>query len=427
MTTASPRRLAVLLTHPIQYFKPVFQGLAANPALELLVVFGCDHGSHTSFDPDFGVSFAWDSSPTSGFPHQVISRAPLEALSDLRRALPLARRAAASIAAFQPDAVLVFSYSPAFIRLTTLLLAQQGQRLWLRAETTDVALQRSGLKQALRSTSLRAWYRLFDHVFPIGSHSQAHYRRLGVPQERQSTARYAVDVDFFAPQVAHWRPQRQALRQELGLAAHSHVLLYVGKISPVKDPLLIAAALEQLKQDPARAALLERLAVVVVGDGQLRPELEQRLEQAIPGRWHGMGFQNQQNLGRCYALADTLLLPSRSGETWGLVVNEALQFGLNVICSDRVGSAPDLVAGRHWGRVHRSGDAADLAAAIAGLIEQHPQAPGPAITASDLPHPRKLVKAIEHQLLGESPPPNRTAQADGQRLEPPAQDGALAP
>ena len=68
MTYPKPR-LAVLITHPVQYFKPVLTGLAADPALELRVFFGCNHGSSPSVDPDFGVAFAWDSAPTEGYPH----------------------------------------------------------------------------------------------------------------------------------------------------------------------------------------------------------------------------------------------------------------------------------------------------------------------------------------------------------------------
>ena len=85
------RRLAALVTHPIQYFKPIFQGLAA--------------------DPDFGVTFAWDSNPIEGFPSSFASRAPLQALSSSTGAWPIARQAAAQIQAFEPDSVLVFSYS----------------------------------------------------------------------------------------------------------------------------------------------------------------------------------------------------------------------------------------------------------------------------------------------------------------------------
>jgi len=396
MTNPKPR-LAVLITHPVQYFKPVFTGLAADPALELRVFFGCNHGSSPSVDPDFGVAFAWDSAPTEGYPHSFISEHPLAALSHPASALRLARQASRLIQAWRPDAVLVFSYSPLFITAATLLLAGQGQRLWLRAETTDQALERPAWKERLRSAALRRYYRRFDHVFPIGRHSEAHYQRLGVGPQRRTTARYAVDQDFFAQQVDHWRPRREALRAELGIPPGAPVLLFVGKISPVKDPLLIAAGLEVLRRDPATAPLWRSLHLVVVGDGLLRPALEEALHTALPGRHHAMGFQNQQQLGRFYALADLLLLPSRQGETWGLVVNEALQFGCGVICSDRVGSAADLVAERPWGRVHRAGDAESLATAIASLAATPAKDRQPP-SAEQLPHPQDLVRAIQGKL-----------------------------
>ena len=385
------RRLAALVTHPIQYFKPIFQGLAADPEVELLVVYGCDHGLEASADPDFGVTFAWDSNPIEGFPSSFASRAPLQALSSTKGAWPIARQAAAQIQAFEPDAVLVFSYSPRFIQFTTLLLAQAGQKLWLRAETTDHALERSGVKCFVRDRVLKRWYGLFRHVFPIGTRSQQHYLRLGIPLEKQSLARYAVDVDFFAAQVAQWTPQRQQLRRELQIQPEDHVLLYVGKISPVKNPLLLPQALAHLKADPR----LNSIVVVVVGDGELREALETELEAVIPGRWRGMGFQNQQQLGRFYALADTLVLPSIQGETWGLVVNEAQQFGLNVICSDKVGSSVDLVEPSERGRVHRSGDAADFARAIAELSTSSALA---SQGTEHLPHPQQLVGQVLNQL-----------------------------
>ena len=385
------RRLAALVTHPIQYFKPIFQGLVSDPEVELLVVYGCDHGLEASADPDFGVTFAWDSNPIEGFPSSFSSRAPLQSLSSTKGAWPIARQAAAQIEAFEPDAVLVFSYSPRFIQFTTLLLAQAGQKLWLRAETTDHALERSGVKGFVRDRVLKRWYGLFRHVFPIGTRSQQHYLRLGIPLEKQSLARYAVDVDFFAAQVAQWTPQRQQLRRELQIQSEDHVLLYVGKISPVKNPLLLPQALAHLKADPR----LNSIVVVVVGDGELRQALETELEAVIPGRWRGMGFQNQQQLGRFYALADTLVLPSIQGETWGLVVNEAQQFGLNVICSDKVGSSVDLVEPSERGRVHRSGDAADFARAIAELSASSALAsPG----MEHLPHPQQLVGQVLNQL-----------------------------
>ena len=50
-----------------------------------------------------------------------------------------------------------------------------------------------------------------------------------------------------SPRRCAWTPQRQQLRRELQIQPEDHVLLYVGKISPVKNPVLLPQALAHLK------------------------------------------------------------------------------------------------------------------------------------------------------------------------------------
>jgi glycosyltransferase involved in cell wall biosynthesis len=76
------------------------------------------------------------------------------------------------------------------------------------------------------------------------------------------------------------------------------------------------------------------------------------------------GFLNQTEIAGAYVAADLLVLPSDSGETWGLVANEALACGTPVIASNLCGCAEDLVAPLDARFVFRCGDVADLAAAI---------------------------------------------------------------
>jgi glycosyltransferase involved in cell wall biosynthesis len=385
-------RLAVLLTHPVQYFRPVFAALAQQPGIELLVVFGCDHGSRASLDPDFGVRFAWDSGPTEGFAHRFVSHQPLRDLSCWRRALPLARRAVREIQAFQPDRVLVFAYSPAFITLATLLLGTQGVPLLLRADGTDRAFPRSRFKSAVKDGVLRLWYRQFRHVFPIGSDSDAHFARLGVGEERRHMVRYAVDVAFFAGQVRHWLPLRAALRRQMGVPPSGLVLLWSAKMTEVKNPALLVDALRQLP-----SVIRDRLWLVAMGDGPLRRWFEGATAELLPGRAHFLGFQNQREVGRGYAVADVLVFPSRQGETWGLVVNEALQFGLAVIASDHPGCVRDLLGGAlpvpTGSRVVTSDDVDAMAEAIRSFVEGHPAGfelqPVPG-----LPKPEDLARAV---------------------------------
>ena len=102
------------------------------------------------------------------------------------------------------------------------------------------------------------------------------------------------------------------------------------------------------------------LALLMVGDGELRADCEAfAREHCLPVTF--AGFLNQCEMPGAYAAADCLVLPSDHGETWGLVVNEAMACGLPAIVSDRVGCHPDLVIEGQTGHVFPCGDAAALA------------------------------------------------------------------
>jgi glycosyltransferase involved in cell wall biosynthesis len=72
-----------------------------------------------------------------------------------------------------------------------------------------------------------------------------------------------------------------------------------------------------------------------------------------------------------YALADVFVLPSER-EPWGLAVNEAMACGTAVVASDEVGAAYDLID-ESCGRIVRSGDPEDLAAAIRIVLAHAPE------------------------------------------------------
>ena len=82
---------------------------------------------------------------------------------------------------------------------------------------------------------------------------------------------------------------------------------------------------------------------------------------------HLAGFLNQSELPEAYVAADVFCLPSVLHETWGLVVNEALNFGLPVVVSDKVGCAADLVRPGWNGFVVPAGQPGPLADALEQL------------------------------------------------------------
>ena len=88
------------------------------------------------------------------------------------------------------------------------------------------------------------------------------------------------------------------------------------------------------------------LHVLVVGSGEQEAAAKQFVhDHALPVTF--AGFLNQGEIATAYAAADVLVLPSDWGETWGLVVNEAMACGLPAILSNACGCAPESL---HRGR-----------------------------------------------------------------------------
>jgi glycosyltransferase involved in cell wall biosynthesis len=118
----------------------------------------------------------------------------------------------------------------------------------------------------------------------------------------------------------------------------------------------------------ARLSERQKLALFMLGDGVLRPQVESRARAVLGDRAFFPGFVNQTQLGRYFRAADVFVLPSIY-ETWGLVVNEAMHFHLPAVVSSGVGCVPDLIRNRETGSVFPVGDAKELANCIQEFLD----------------------------------------------------------
>lgn len=166
-------------------------------------------------------------------------------------------------------------------------------------------------------------------------------------ERRMFPALYCVDNDRFDDSARGIDPI--TARRRFGLRSDSIVFLFSGKLVDKKHPLELIAAVRTAVRDGAN------LECLIVGDGQLRQECEAYVRQfELPVRF--AGFLNQSQIIDAYVASDCLVLPSNHGETWGLVVNEAMACGRPAIVSSQVGCAEDLVANGETGAVFKSGD-----------------------------------------------------------------------
>lgn len=348
----SPSRLAVVLSHPIQYYSPWFRWIQAHTDLSLRVFFLWDFGVSVRHDRDFGRAFTWDIDLLSGFESELVPNIARDPGThhfgglynpDLRRRLR----------AWKPDAVLLFGYN---YRSQLGLLLRPPSPLIFRGDSHFLGRQPPA---GLRGLALRWVYSQCAAVTYVGQANRAYFRALGVPDSRLHFAPHCVDEIRFtqSPEV---RATAHELRGRLGLIGKK-VVLFAGKLIPAKNPRGLLDAF--LAVAPPDAVL------VFVGDGI---ELDALRERAAGAPVHFLPFANQSEMPARYALADLFVLPSLGlHETWGLAVNEAMHLGVPCLVSDRVGCQQDLVTEGETGWVFPAAkpDAlpATLARAFAGL------------------------------------------------------------
>jgi glycosyltransferase involved in cell wall biosynthesis len=320
----------------------VYQCLAAS--IPLTVVYGSDFSITGYRDREFGTSFAWDTDLLSGYESHFLSRVAEGGATSYETVK--AEGLAPLLNQLSPAAVLVLGYATSFDQAAIRQTQKLGLPILFRGETTDHARRRNWLRRVVRDTTLRWWYRRCSRLLYVGRRSHDHFTRLGVPEDRLVFSPYCVATRPFRTSEADRSELRPRTREQLGLPNESIALLFSGKLVDRKGVDLILEAIRRLPQ-----GLRHRMVVLFLGDGELRPQLEVVAQRTPRIECRFLGFQNQTALSQYYHAADLLVLPSREGETWGLVVNEALEHGLPVVAAETVGSVPDLVHPGETGEV----------------------------------------------------------------------------
>jgi len=357
-TAAKRRRVAYLVSHPIQYQAPLLRRLSAHPEIDLVVYYMDDGGARRRLDPEFGVAVQWDVPLLDGYAWRLLrNRSPWpDADHFLRFVHP---EIIAVLRRERYDALIVHGYAHATEWLAFAGALASRTPVLLRGEST--LLGRRPLWLALaRRVVLRALLRRIRAALAIGTLNYAFYRAHGVAEDRIFRVPYAVDNDRFRAEADRLRGRRDALREELGWPRGVPVILYVGKLIPRKRPM-------DLLEAYARVVADHPSALVFLGEGSERDRLEAEARRRALGHVLITGFVNQTAIARCYAAADLLVLPS-SHEPWGLALNEGMCFGLPVVASSMVGAAPDLVRDGENGFVYPVGDTEALARALAALL-----------------------------------------------------------
>jgi 1,2-diacylglycerol 3-alpha-glucosyltransferase len=339
------RRVTIITEIISPYRIPLFNALAKHPSIELRVVFLSETDSSWR---------RWNVYKHEiEFSYQVLKswRRRLGKFNGLlNRGLPGALRRAS------PDVIVCGGYS---------YVASWQALSWARSRQVPFLLwSESNLQDRRRSLPLveglkRAFLKRCTGFVVPGVAARKYLHAQGIPDALVYTAPNGVDNELFATAAAAARRKPDVLRSTLNLPARYFV--FVGRLVREKGLVDLLAAYANLEED-----LRRQVGLVVVGDGELRPQLETQARGVTPGVIRFAGFAHREQLAEYYALADALVLPTHT-DTWGLVVNEAMASGVPVIVSRVAGCVADLVDEAWNGILFAPGDVIALSGAMKSL------------------------------------------------------------
>ncbi len=176
-----------------------------------------------------------------------------------------------------------------------------------------------------------------DAAFCSGTASRAYLEQLGMARSRIWDGVDCVDNGYFAAKAEACRMRPDEGPSEL--LGQGGVFLAVARFVARKNIAGLVRGYSrycsQVQDSP--------WALVVLGDGSQRTELESLAAENSRGRVHFPGFKQYAEIPSWYARASCFVHTALQDQ-WALVVNEAMACGLPVLVSDRAGCARDLVS-----------------------------------------------------------------------------------
>jgi len=355
------KKVVFINSHPIQYFAPLYKYLNEQ-SLPTSCWYCSDENVKGHLDRQFGTTVAWDVPLLGGYLYRFFKNYSLKP-SLYNGFFGLFNPGMIRALFKEPKSIVVVHGWAYMTHILVLIFARlAGHTVCLRGESPLNQELLKSKKTIFAKRLLLQWFlfRWVHYFLYIGKQNKDFYKFYGVPEYQLLFTPYAVDNDRFQKAAGVLAPQKKQLRQELGLPVDGKIILFTAKYIQKKRPLDLLEAYRTLN--------VSNKCLVMVGDGELRSVMERMIEQNKLLNVFLTGFINQKEIEKYYAIADVFVLCSEEGETWGLSVNEALNFSLPVVVSNLSGCSYDLVSEGEDGYVFQSGNISELQNKIKSAI-----------------------------------------------------------
>lgn len=365
---AKPRTIDQLLktiifvnSHPIQYFAPMYKYMNEQ-GVKTKAWYCSDESVIGVRDNEFGVKVKWDVPILDGYECRFFKNYSWKP-SHANGFFGLINLGMIKQLFKEPKSlVVVHGWHYCTLFLIILLGKLKGHTICLRSETPQKQeMLKTSWKQKAKKSCLKhiVFPRIHYFLF-IGEQNYLFYKSYGLTEKRLIFCPYAIDNARFKAESKRFKTCLPRLKENMGIPADDKVILFVAKYIEKKNPIDLLRAFKQMATP--------NCWLIMVGEGGLRMEMEQFIERNKLEHVILTGFVNQSSIPAYYAISDVFVMCSGIGETWGLSVNEAMNFNLPLIVSDLTGCADNLVIDGQNGYVFPTGNVEELTEKLRQVI-----------------------------------------------------------
>lgn len=329
------KKLAIISTHPIQYYAPLFELMAKEKDFfEVKIFYTCSQKQKNIYDQKFKKIINWDIPLLKGYNYTFVenqSKSPGTHHFMGIKCPSLIQE----IKDWEASHLFIIGWN-FHAHLKAMIYFKNKIPVWFRGDS-HLLDEKPGIKKIMRRVFLKWVYTHIDKAFYVGTNNKNYYTKHGLKENQLIFAPHAIDNQRFSAPGNLLESKALTWRKELKIQDNDFVILFCGKLEPKKNPLLLLEAFIELQNQGEK-----HLKLIFVGSGELEMQLKKKA-QNNPDVYF-LSFQNQTKMPLVYRLANLYCLPSQGpGETWGLAVNEAMACGRPVIVSNKVGCGPDLI------------------------------------------------------------------------------------
>lgn len=320
-------RIAIIVSHPIQHFCPMYASWASNSEWKIKVFFASSTGVKSYFDKGFNKEINWKRLYLDKFDHEFLNDGQVIKVTKDLDATELERK----LIEYNPDMVIVYGYTQK-VQLRAKRWAKLNNKKAVMIADAELRHRRPWYVNALKYFIIPKKLSGFDGFLTTGDANEEYYHHYGVEKQKFFRSPFPIDIFIYEQAIKERDLLRRKIRIKYNINDNDIVLTNVGKFVKWKRQIDILKSLKELENKN-----IVNIFLFLIGSGEEENYLRTEANILVHNKVIYTGFINPEELPAYYAASDIYVHPA-TREPHSLAISEAIYMGCPIIISNTCGS-----------------------------------------------------------------------------------------